>query len=246
MPKFFTARENITETQIIIDNEDANHIRKVLRLTVGDEITVCDGRGIDYTAVISEIGKNSIICDIKDSQKCDTEPEIEITLYQGLPKAAKMDYIIQKNTELGIVRIVPTKLARCVVKLEDKSAEDKKTQRWQKIANEAAKQSGRGVIPEITMPMTVDEIIESVKDSDLVFLPYECETQTRLRNIVEENPDAKKISFIIGPEGGFDITEIEKFRSAGIKTVTLGKRILRTETAAEAVVSMLMYAYNEI
>ena len=96
------------------------------------------------------------------------------------------------------------------------------------------------------MPKTVDEIIDEVKDTDLVFVPYECETETRLRNAVEENPDAKKISFIIGPEGGFDITEIEKFKSAGIKTVTLGKRILRTETAAEAVVSMLMYAYNEI
>ncbi|MBR0359541.1 MAG: 16S rRNA (uracil(1498)-N(3))-methyltransferase [Clostridia bacterium] len=246
MPKFFTARENITDSQIIIDNEDANHIRKVLRLNTGDEITVCDGRGIDYTAVISEIGKNSIVCDIKDSKKCDTEPGVEITLYQGLPKAAKMDYIIQKNTELGICRVVPAKLSRCVVKLEDKSAEEKKIQRWQKIANEAAKQSGRGVIPEIAMPMTVDEIIDAVKDSDLVFVPYECETKTRLRDIVEETPDAKHISFIIGPEGGFDVTEIERFKSAGIKTVTLGKRILRTETAAEAVVSMLMYAYNEI
>ena len=246
MPKFFTARENINDNKIIIDNEDANHIRKVLRLSMGDEITVCDGRGIDYTAVISEIGKNSIICDIKDSKKCDTEPEIEITLYQGLPKAAKMDYIIQKNTELGIMRIVPAKLSRCVVKLEDRTAEEKKTQRWQKIANEAAKQSGRGVIPEVEMPMTVDEIIDEVKDSDLVFVPYECETNTRLRDAVEEKADARKISFIIGPEGGFDITEIEKFKLAGIKTVTLGKRILRTETVAEAVVSMLMYAYNEI
>lgn len=246
MPKFFTARENITDTKIIIDNEDANHIRKVLRLNVGDEITVCDGRGIDYTAIISEIGKNIIECDIKDSSKCDTEPEIEITLYQGLPKAAKMDYIIQKNTELGISRIVPAKLSRCVVKLEDKAAEDKKTQRWQKIANEAAKQSGRGVIPEVKMPLTVDEIIECVKDCDLVFVPYECENKTRLRDVVDENPDAKRISFIIGPEGGFDISEIEKFRTAGIKTITLGRRILRTETAAEAVVSMLMYAYNEI
>ncbi|MBQ3124670.1 MAG: 16S rRNA (uracil(1498)-N(3))-methyltransferase [Clostridia bacterium] len=246
MPKFFTARENITDTKIIIDNEDANHIRKVLRLDVGDEITVCDGRGIDYTAIISEIGKYVIECDIKNSAKCDTEPEIEITLYQGLPKAAKMDYIIQKNTELGISKIVPAKLARCVVRLEDTQAEAKKTQRWQKISNEAAKQSGRGVIPEVAMPLTVDEILDAVKDSDLVFVPYECETQTHLRDVVESNPDAKKISFIIGPEGGFDVSEIEKFKAAGIKTITLGRRILRTETAAEAVVSMLMYAYNEI
>lgn len=246
MPKFFTARENIKDTTLIIDSEDANHLKKVLRINVGDKITVCDGAGIDYTVRVSEIGKNEIECDIIDRQKSDTEPNINITLYQGLPKAAKMDYIIQKNTELGISKIVPAKLARCVVKLENKAAEDKKCERWQKIAVASAKQSGRGIVPEIGNPMTVDEIIEDVKDYDLVFVPYECEDQSRLKTIVESAPDAKDIAFIIGPEGGFDISEIEKLKAAGIKTVTLGKRILRTETAAEAVVSMLMYAYNEI
>ena len=246
MPKFFTARENIKDTTLIIDSEDANHLKKVLRINVGDKITVCDGAGIDYTVRVSEIGKNEIECDIIDRQKSDTEPNINITLYQGLPKAAKMDYIIQKNTELGISKIVPAKLARCVVKLENKAAEDKKCERWQKIAIASAKQSGRGIVPVIDNPMTVDEIIEDVKDYDLVFVPYECEDQSRLKTIVESVPDAKDIAFIIGPEGGFDISEIEKFKEAGIKTVTLGKRILRTETAAESVVSMLMYAYDEI
>ena len=246
MPKFFTARENIKDTTLIIDSEDANHLKRVLRINVGDVITVCDGAGIDYTVKVSEIGKNEIECDIIDRQKSDTEPNINITLYQGLPKAAKMDYIIQKNTELGISKIVPAKLARCVVKLENKAAEDKKCERWQKIAIASAKQSGRGIVPVIDNPMTVDEIIEDVKDYDLVFVPYECEDQSRLKTIVESVPDAKDIAFIIGPEGGFDISEIEKFKAAGIKTVTLGKRILRTETAAESVVSMLMYAYDEI
>ena len=246
MPKFFTARENIKDTTLIIDSEDANHLKKVLRINVGDKITVCDGAGIDYTVKVSKIGKNEIECDIIDRQKSDTEPNINITLYQGLPKAAKMDYIIQKNTELGISKIVPAKLARCVVKLENKAAEDKKYERWQKIAVASAKQSGRGIVPESGNPMTVDEIIEDVKDYDLVFVPYECEDQSRLKTIVESAPDAKDIAFIIGPEGGFDILEIEKLKAAGIKTVTLGKRILRTETAAESVVSMLMYAYDEI
>lgn len=246
MPKFFTARENIKDTTLIIDSEDANHLKRVLRINVGDVITVCDGAGIDYTVKVSEIGKNEIECDIIDRKKSDTEPNINITLYQGLPKAAKMDYIIQKNTELGISKIVPAKLARCVVKLENKAAEDKKCERWQKIAIASAKQSGRGIVPVIDNPMTVDEIIEDVKDYDLVFVPYECEDQSRLKTIVESVPDAKDIAFIIGPEGGFDISEIEKFKAAGIKTVTLGKRILRTETAAESVVSMLMYAYDEI
>ena len=246
MPKFFTARENIKDTTLIIDSEDANHLKRVLRINVGDVITVCDGAGIDYTVKVSDIGKNEIECEIIDRKKSDTEPNINITLYQGLPKAAKMDYIIQKNTELGISKIVPAKLARCVVKLENKAAEDKKCERWQKIAIASAKQSGRGIVPVIDNPMTVDEIIEDVKDYDLVFVPYECEDQSRLKTIVESVPDAKDIAFIIGPEGGFDISEIEKFKAAGIKTVTLGKRILRTETAAESVVAMLMYAYDEI
>lgn len=246
MPKFFTARENIKETTLVINNDDATHIRKVLRLSEGDEITVCDGAGNDYTAIIDEIGKNEIVCKIADKKKCDAEPTINVTLYQGLPKAAKMDYIIQKNTELGINTIVPAKMSRCVVKLEDTAAETKKTQRWQKISNEAAKQSGRGVIPKVLMPLTVDEIIERVKADDLVFVPYECENTTKLREVIENAPNAKNISFIIGPEGGFDVTEIEKFKAAGIKTVTLGKRILRTETAGEAVLSMLMYGYDEI
>ncbi len=246
MPKFFTARENISDTQIIIDSEDAKHIKKVLRLDKGDEITVCDGRGVDYSTVISEIADNRIICDIKDSCTCDTEPEVKVTLYQGLPKASKMEYIIQKTTELGITRIVPVKLSRCVVKLENAAAEKKKTERWQKIAYEAAKQSGRGVIPEVSEPMTLSEAMEDMKTSELVFVPYECETETRLKDVVEDDKTVKNVSFIIGPEGGFDITEIEKLKSAGIKTITLGRRILRTETAGEAVLSMLMYGLDEI
>ena len=246
MPKFFTARENVNETQIIIDSEDAKHIKKVLRINVGDEITVCDGACTDYTAKITNIEQNRIICDILESHKCESESKINITMYQGLPKASKMDYIIQKNTELGIKKIVPAVLSRCVVTLDGKSAEEKKTERWQKIAYEAAKQSGRGIIPEVSQPHTLDEIIEAVKNDDLVFVPYECESDVKLKDVIEEAKNVKNISFIIGPEGGFDITEIEKIKSAGIKTITLGKRILRTETAGEAVVSMLMYAFDEI
>lgn len=246
MPKFFTARENITGSEIIIDSEDAAHISKVLRLGIGDEITVCDGRGIDYTAVIREIDKKHAVCDIKDSRYCDTEPGVKVTLYQGLPKAAKMDYIIQKTTELGISRIVPAKMSRCVVKLENAAAEEKKCARWQKIAVEAAKQSGRGVIPEVAMPMDFDEIIEELKQSDLVFAPYECEEETHLRDVLQNCGEVKNVSFIIGPEGGYDITEVDKLKAAGIKTITLGRRILRTETAGEAVLAMLMYGLEEI
>jgi 16S rRNA (uracil1498-N3)-methyltransferase len=234
--KFFTARENISDTQIIIDNEDVNHISRVLRLGVGDEITVCDGQGFDYTVKIVEIASKKIICDIIEKYKSETEPNIEVTLFQGLPKASKMDYIIQKTTELS----------RCVVKLENQKAEAKKVERWQKIAESAAKQSGRGVVPEISMPMSLDKAIEEMKNMDIFFAPYECEEETSIKNVLLSKSEPQKVGFIIGPEGGFDISEIEKIKSAGINTVTLGRRILRTETAGEAVLSMIMYEIGDI
>lgn len=157
-----------------------------------------------------------------------------------------MDYIIQKTTELGISRIVPAKLTRCVVKLENTAAERKKVERWQKIAYEAAKQSGRGIVPEIAMPMTLDEIIGDIKNTDLAFVPYECEEETHLRDAVEAAEAPSTVAFIIGPEGGFDAAETARLKAAGIKTITLGRRILRTETAGEAVLAMLMYGLNEV
>lgn len=246
MPRFFTARENISDTQLIIDNEDVNHISRVLRLGEGDEITVCDGRGFDYRAVIHSIEPKKIICSIAEKTKSVTEPNIEVTLFQGLPKASKMDYIIQKTTELGIAKIVPCAMSRCVVKLENQKAEAKKVDRWQKVAEAAAKQSGRGVIPEIAMPVSIDTAIEELKKCDICFAPYECEDETNLHEVLTSVKDVKKVGFIIGPEGGFDLSEIEKIKAAGIKTVTLGRRILRTETAGEAVLAMLMYEIGDI
>ncbi len=246
MPRFFTARENISEKQLIIDNEDVSHISRVLRLKEGDEITVCDGQGFDYLAKIALIENKKIICDIVEKTKSDTEPNIRVTLFQGLPKASKMDYIIQKTTELGITKIVPCAMSRCVAKLENKKAEEKKTERWQKVAEAAAKQSGRGVIPEISMPATLDSAIEELKKCDICFAPYECEDTTNLKSVLLASDKPKTAGFIIGPEGGFDPSEIEKIRAAGIKTVTLGRRILRTETAGEAVLSMIMYEIGDI
>lgn len=246
MPKFFTARENIYDSELVIDSEDARHIKRVLRLGEGDDITVCDGRGIDYDARIRGFSDNRVICDILNRRRCDTEPAVRVTLYQGLPKASKMDYIIQKTTELGIARIVPVKLSRCVVKLESEAAEQRKTERWQKIALEAAKQCGRGIVPEIAKPMTAAEAIREMAGAELAFVPYECERGARLRDALERVEKPGEIAYMIGPEGGFDITELERIRAAGIQTVTLGRRILRTETAGEAVLAMVMYGTEEI
>lgn len=246
MPRFFAERENIKDTYIIIDNEDVNHISRVLRLGEGDEITVCDGQGFDYKALIREINSKQIVCDILEKNKSNTEPNIEVILFQGLPKASKMDYIIQKTTELGISKIVPCALSRCVVKLENKKAESKKTERWQKIAQAAAKQSGRGIVPEISMPVSLSEALEQLKKCDICFVPYECEEINTLKRVLTSVKEPKTVGFIVGPEGGFDPAEIEKISEAGINTITLGKRILRTETAGEAVLSMIMYEIGDI
>lgn len=244
MPKFFAERDNITNTHIIIDNEDVSHITKVLRLGIGSQIKVCDGRGMDYEAEIEQIESKRIVCRIIYSEKCNNEPNIEVVLFQGIPKASKMDYIIQKTTELGIAKIIPLILDRCVVKIEDKK--NKKQEKWQKIANEAAKQCGRGVIPEVCMPLSLDEAIKYMEDLDLCFVPYECEEKQKLRDTLTKNENVKSVGFIIGPEGGFDGSEIDKIKQAGIETITLGKRILRTETAGEAVLAMVMYELGDI
>lgn len=246
MSKFFVPRENITQDTIVITGGDVSHISRVLRMEKGDKLTLCDGRGIDYEAEISEIYSEKIICHIKSQKKSCTEADIEVTLVQGIPKASKMDYIIQKTTELGISHIIPCTLSRCIVKFENHKAEEKKVERWRKISEEAAKQSGRGVIPEVLMPKNLDEVIEELKDFDIVFVPYECEEENNLKSILTSCQNPKKVGFIIGPEGGFDISEIEKIRNAGIQTITLGKRILRTETAGEAVLSMVMYEIGDI
>lgn len=246
MPKFFVLPEKVRDNKILIDSDDVIHITRVLRMGMGDEILVCDSRGTDYEAKISEISDKSIICDIISENKSQTEADIELTLYQGIPKAAKMDLIIQKTTELGITRIVPVEMQRCVVKLENRKAEEKKACRWQKIAEEAAKQSGRGKIPEISMPISLKEAIEEMSSLDLSFVPYECEEQNLLKPLLQNNTEAKTAGFLIGPEGGFDISEIELIKAKGIPSVTLGKRILRTETAGLAVAAMVMYEIGDI
>lgn len=246
MPRFFVPKENIDGETIYITGDDVGHISRVLRSEVGEELELCDGKGFDYSVRISEIEKDRILCEVLSKEKSDTEPNIEVTLYQGLPKAAKMEYIIQKTTELGISKIVPCTLSRCVVKLDGKKAEEKKRIRWQKIAESAAKQSGRGIIPEVGEAVNLDKAIAELKECDIAFVPYECEETTSLKEVLTAVERPLKIGYIIGPEGGFSIEETEKIRKSGIKTVTLGKRILRTETAGEAVLAMLMYEKGDI
>ena len=240
MPKFFVSPDNISGKTITIDTGDVQHIKKVLRLNEGDIITVSDSTGTDYEAEISEISKDAVICNILSEEKNSSESNINVTIYQALPKGTKMEYIIQKNTELGVVRIVPCALSRCVVKLDAKDAK-KKCERWQKIADEAAKQSGRGVIPKIGDVMSFRDAVVEMKKSDFCFVPYESEEDTGLKELLKNNKSAVDISFMIGPEGGFALDEIDYIDKSGIRRVTLGPRILRTETAGLCVISAIMY-----
>lgn len=243
MPRFFIEKENIFENIINIVGEDVNHIKRVLRLQCGNSIIVCDGSGKDYIVEIEKFETDSIRTNILRVESNITEPPIDVVLYQGIPKSDKMDFIIQKSVELGVKKIVPVITEHTVVKLDNEKDSQKKSARWQKIALEAAKQSNRGVIPKVELPIRFDDALEQSKTSDIRIIPYEKEIKNGLKNIIQDN--IKNISVFIGPEGGFSEKEISNAEKAGIVPVTLGPRILRTETAGIVVLSILMYELGD-
>lgn len=243
MPKFFVKSNQIEENKIKIIGNDVNHIKNVLRKQVDDQIEICDFETKkNFNCKIKLIDENFIICDIIEMNENCCESNIEITIYQGLPKADKMELIIQKSVELGVKEIVPVKMKRCIVKLEGKD-EIKKIERWRKISEVAAKQCQRDIIPEIQNITTIKEISKNSKNYDALIVAYENEKQYSLKeclkSIVKKN--VLKIALVIGPEGGLDSEEIELLKENGAEVVTLGKRILRTETVALNVASIIMY-----
>ena len=244
MPKFFVEPSKVNGDLVTIDTSDVLHITKVLRLNIGDSVTVSDSTSTDYECEITEISKDSVLLRVLSKRNIDTESNIEITVFQALPKASKMEYIIQKNTELGVVKFVPISLSRCVVKLDKKEAE-KKVSRWQKISDEAAKQSGRGILPEVSGVLNLKSAIDEMKKADLFFVPYESEDNNTLKPLLK-GKSPKTISYLIGPEGGFSPEEIDYIKDNQVPVITLGKRILRTETASIAVTSMLMYEIGDM
>lgn len=245
MPKFFINKEDIKNNSVTITGGDAAHIAKVLRTEVGETLVLCDGCGTDFYATVTSCSKDQVSLDIKETVPCLAEPEVLVTLFQGIPKQGKMDYIIEKCTELGISRIVPVSTKRSVVKIDDKKSEAKKLERWRKIAAESVKQCGRGKIPEITDVYTVAQAIEFSKTLDLNIAAYECEKETSIKSALSGRTP-KSVGIFIGPEGGLDDTEVKMFKDAAITTVTLGKRILRTETAGHTVLTAVMYEFNEL
>ncbi len=241
MPRFFVSPDSVRENEIEITGIDVNHIKNVLRMQPGESVEVCDGMGTDYACVISRLERDSVMLDIEDSSPSSTELKQKLYLFQGLPKSDKMELIIQKAVELGVYEIIPTVTSRCIVKIDAKK-EDKKIARWQQIAEAAAKQSGRGIIPKVKAPMSLKEALEYADSIDTVLVPYEkAEGIDSTRKILSEAKNGASVAVFIGPEGGFDEKEIELAQEKGAKAITLGKRILRTETAGLCILSVLMF-----
>ncbi|KRQ86658.1 Ribosomal RNA small subunit methyltransferase E [Caloramator mitchellensis] len=244
MHKFFVKSNNINGNKINIEGEDVNHILKVLRLRKGEKIQVSDGEGNEYICEIDANDKKTVYCNVLESYRNETEPPLKITLFQGMPKAQKMDLIVQKCVEIGVVEIVPVITKRVVVKTEDRDISNK-IERWNRISYEAAKQSDRGIVPKVLNPISFEETIERLKNMDLSIVPYENEEGNGIKSLTSRN-DVKNVGILIGPEGGFEEEEIEICKVNGIIPVTLGPRILRTETAGFVASALILYEFGDL
>lgn len=249
MPKFFVNTNQIEGNTVIIQNEDVNHIKNVLRAKIDDTIDICDRMTFkNYICKIEKIEEKNIYCYIIEEIESNVEASIKVSIFQGLPKADKMELIIQKSVELGVYDITPIEMKRCVVKLNEKD-KIKKIQRWQKISESAAKQSGRDRIPNINQIINVNQLYKCITEYDLVLVAYEDEKKNTLKQelikIKNDDKKEKKIAIVIGPEGGIDSKEIEGFKENNAKIITLGNRILRTETVALNMLSIIMYELED-
>lgn len=238
---FFVSPENITADEVTIVGSDVNHIKNVLRMKTGEKFVANDGNGASYCCAVREIYDDRIVADIEDGQLMSNELPVKLVLFQGLPKGDKMELIIQKAVELGVSEIYPVEMSRCVVKLDDKKKKSK-TARWQSISESAAKQSGRTVIPEIHEPLPYAQALKAAESFDLLLVPYECaDSMAVLKEKISQVRENMTIGIFIGPEGGYEEKEIEKAKEAGGEIVSLGKRILRTETASIAALAICMF-----
>ena len=243
MSRFFVDPECISGSHIYIENkDDLHHLSRVLRAKVGMKLDISDKDSWEYKAEIEELTSESAVLRILDKQKFASEPALKVTLYQGVPKGAKMETVIQKTVEMGVYSIVPVFMERTIV--VEKGNSQKKLARWQKISDEAVKQCKRGIIPEVCLNHSFAEMVAELDEYDLVLCPYENEEGRTIKaylRSLENAENVKSAAIIIGPEGGFGEREIAMLEEAGAVTVTLGKTILRTETAGMAALAMVMY-----
>lgn len=247
MSKFFVTTQQIdTENKVIsIMGEDVNHMKNVLRATVGTPVVLCDGEGYDYPAVITQMEKNKVTAAYEEKVACTTEPIYPITLYQGVAKGERMDQLIQKCVELGVTEIVPVLCKRTVVKFHSEKDAVSKVERWQKIAAEAAKQCNRGVIPKIAVPMAFSKAVEHAQTAKIKLIPYEEERNLTVKQFINGLAKPDSTAFFIGPEGGFEADEAALACKNGFTAITLGQRILRTETAGPAVLAIFRCFFED-
>ena len=242
MYRFYVSADQLAEKEVFISGGDVNHIKNVLRLEVGDWIVACDGNGTDYVSRIQSICSDEVVASIEKVQLTGTELPVRITLFQGMPKKDKLELIIQKAVELGACEIVPVMTKRTVVKLSEEKKINKRLERWQSIAYAAAKQCDRGIIPTVHKPVSYEEALAMADQLDYNVIPYELQTgMEEARKIVDQACKQRSLGIFIGPEGGFEPEEVERAMTRNIHPMTLGKRILRTETAGMALLSILMF-----
>ncbi len=245
MHKFFTPMELFTDTHATIIGEDVKHIYRVLRVTQGEKVVVNNLNGEEFLGEVEDVNKQEVSIKILEKLDINNESNLNITLFQGLPKASKMDLIVQKCVELGINKIVPTITHRVDIKLK---GEFKKLDRLNKIAQEASKQSKRTIIPTVENPIEFTNAIKSMEDLDLIVVPYENATGFGIKSMTKalDLSKVKNIGIMVGPEGGFEEEEIEILKSKGANIVTLGPRILRTETAGFTCIAILQYELGDV
>ena len=244
MPRFFVNRENIdTESGVIRITDDARHIARSLRMAVGDTVTVCDGSSNEYSCTLIKIRDEECECQIQSVCQSAVESPVDITLCMAYPKGDKLETVIQKSVELGASRIIPFESSRCIKRPKAEKI-DMVTERLRRIAEEAAKQCGRAKLPTVTNPMSYGKMLEEAAKAELALFCYESEDEVSLSDILSRHKNVRSISVIVGAEGGFSHDEADLASEAGCVSVSLGKRILRCETAPSYVLSVLSYVYE--
>ena len=242
MTRFFVTPEEFQPDFIVLTGENAKHA-KVLRLKNGEEVLVCDGQGRECLCAVSDVSEGQISLVVRSQQSSESEAAVRVSVYMAFPKGDKLEHVIQKATELGAVEIVAFPSSRCVSRPDDKSLK-KKLERWQKIAASAAEQSGRGVIPQVIVLNSYGKALKRASQADKAILFYENEQAVTLRMSLQTG-GYRTVSLLTGPEGGLEAAEVEKARQAGLDICTLGKRILRCETAPLCALSAVMYHVGE-
>lgn len=246
LPRFFVSKERITKGEVALSGSDSKHIKQVLRLKAGDKIKVLSGNGKEYLFRITAVKKNEVKADIIKEIVTDTESNLKVTLVQSLPKPNKMDFIVKSCSELGVAKIIPVTTERTIVRLDSSEKMLVRQIRWQRIAKEAAEQSGRKKVPQICELTSFKLALKECPRFDLSLIPWELEKKEGIKEALQNRKGSKTILILVGPEGGFSLQEIEQAKLAGALPVSLGRRILRSETAGMVTLALVMYEFGDM